>query len=391
MQPRFLLHLRAHGLPVGVGEYLALLGLLRAGLAESDIERFHSLSRTCLVKDEVHYDRFDRAFGAWLAGEQALAAAAGVELPADWLNRALQREFTAEEMAAIEAMGSLEELLETLRQRLAEQTERHEGGNRWIGTGGTSPYGHGGYNPMGVRIGGAGGKGRATKVWERREYADLDDRRELGTRNFRLALRKLRRLARDGAPEILDVDATVRDTARNAGWLDLQFRPERRNAMKVLLLLDIGGSMDPFVRLSETLFSAARAEFKHLEAYYFHNCVYDRVWKHAELRGVDAVPTAELLHRYNSDWRLVIVGDAAMSPYELVSAGGAIDHDNPTSGEEWLARMFETWKRVAWLNPMPEPDWAYISTVRHIQNLLGDRMYPLSPEGKARAVSKLKA
>jgi hypothetical protein len=303
----------------------------------------------------------------------------------------MEREFSAEERAAIEAMGGLDELMEGLRKRLAEQTERHEGGNRWIGTGGTSPYGHGGYNPLGVRIGGAGGKGRATKVWERREYADLDDRRELGTRNFRLALRKLRRFAREGAPDVLDIDATIDGTARNAGWLDLNFRPERRNAIKVLLLLDIGGSMDPFVRLSETLFSAARAEFKHLQPYYFHNCVYDRVWKHAELRGADAVPTSELLHRYNSDWRLIIVGDAAMSPYELVSAGGAIDHVNPVSGEEWLHQLFQTWRRVAWLNPMAEGDWEYISTVRHIRQLLGDRMYPLSPSGLARAVDRLKA
>jgi uncharacterized protein with von Willebrand factor type A (vWA) domain len=391
MLPRLLLHLRAHGLPIGVGEYLSLLGALKAGLADADVERFHSLARTCLVKDEVHYDRFDQAFGAWLNGQQGLGADLLRQLPEDWLKLAMQREFSAEERAAIEAMGGLEELMETLRQRLAEQTERHEGGNRWIGTGGTSPFGHGGYNPLGVRIGGAGGKGRATKVWERREYADLDDRRELGTRNFRLALRKLRRFAREGAPEVLDIDATINGTARNAGWLDLNFRPERRNAIKVLLLLDIGGSMDPFVRLSETLFSAARAEFKHLEPYYFHNCVYDRVWKHAELRGADAVPTAELLHRYNSDWRLIIVGDAAMSPYELVSAGGAIDHVNPVSGEEWLHKLFQTWRRVAWLNPMAEGDWDYISTVRHIRQLLGDRMYPLSPEGLARAVNRLKA
>jgi uncharacterized protein with von Willebrand factor type A (vWA) domain len=391
MLPRLLLHLRAHGLPIGVGEYLALLGALKAGLADADVERFHSLARTCLIKDEVHYDRFDQAFGAWLNGQQGLGSELLRQLPEDWLKLAMQREFSAEERAAIEAMGGLEELMETLRQRLAEQTERHEGGNRWIGTGGTSPFGHGGYNPLGVRIGGAGGKGRATKVWERREYADLDDRRELGTRNFRLALRKLRRFAREGAPEVLDIDATIDGTARNAGWLDLNFRPERRNAIKVLLLLDIGGSMDPFVRLSETLFSAARAEFKHLEPYYFHNCVYDRVWKHAELRGADAVPTAELLHRYNSDWRLIIVGDAAMSPYELVSAGGAIDHVNPVSGEQWLHKLFQTWRRVAWLNPMAEGDWDYISTVRHIRQLLGDRMYPLSPEGLARAVNRLKA
>ncbi len=391
MLPRLLLHLRAHGLPIGVGEYLSLLGALQSGLAEADVERFHSLARICLIKDEVHYDRFDQAFGAWLSGQQGLGADLLKQLPEDWLKLAMQREFSAEERAAIEAMGGLEELMETLRQRLAEQTERHDGGNRWIGTGGTSPFGHGGYNPLGVRIGGAGGKGRATKVWERREYADLDDRRELGTRNFRLALRKLRRFARDGAPEVLDIDATIDGTARNAGWLDLNFRPERRNAIKVLLLLDIGGSMDPFVRMSEALFSAARAEFKHLEPYYFHNCVYDRVWKHAELRGADAVSTSELLHRYNSDWRLVIVGDAAMSPYELVSPGGAIDHVNPTTGEEWLSKLFGTWRRVAWLNPMAEADWDYISTVRHIRQLLGDRMYPLSPEGLARAVNRLKA
>ena len=391
MLPRLLLHLRAHGLPIGVGEYLTLLGALKEGLAEADVERFHTLARTCLVKDETHYDRFDQAFKHWLDGVSAAGADLLAGLNREWLQNGLQREFSEEEMAQIEAMGGLEELMETLRQRLAEQTERHDGGNRWIGTGGTSPFGHGGYNPMGVRIGGAGGKGRATKVWERREYADLDDRRELGTRNFRLALRKLRRFAREGVPEVLDIDDTVRGTARNAGWLELAFRPERKNAIKVLLLLDIGGSMDPHIRLSETLFSAARAEFKHLEPYYFHNCVYDRVWKHDELRGRDAVPTGELLHRYNSDWRLIIVGDAAMSPYELVSEGGAIDHHNAGSGEAWLSKMFETWRRVAWLNPLSEREWDYVATVKHIRQMLGDRMYPLTPQGLARAVAKLKA
>jgi uncharacterized protein with von Willebrand factor type A (vWA) domain len=405
---RFFLMLRAAGVPVGLGEFLALLealkegtvpffagprkgtGPLAASIDASPVEQFYFLARTILVKDERHFDRFDRAFGAHFRGaEAAFGALLAAELPADWLEKLLSLELSDEEKARVESLGGWEKLMDALRERLAEQKARHEGGSRWIGTGGTSPFGHGGYNPEGVRIGGPGGQRRAVKVWERRDYANLDDGVELGTRNVKLALRRLRRFAREGAAETLDLDGTIESTARRAGLLDLRMVAERHNAVKVLLFLDVGGSMDGHVRLCEELFSAARGEFRHLEHFYFHNFVYESVWKDNRRRHGARTPLPQLMRTYGADYRLVLVGDATMSPYEIVQPGGSIEHWNEEPGAAWMKRLLATYPRHAWLNPEPPQRWDYTPSVRITRELVGDRMFPLTLAGLDRAMRSL--
>ncbi|HEU4516149.1 MAG TPA: hypothetical protein VFR77_02500, partial [Steroidobacteraceae bacterium] len=372
---RFFGMLRAAGVPVTLTEFLTLLEALASGTVPfagldakgtvpsdglSPVDQFYFVSRAVLVKDERHYDRFDRAFAAHFRGaEAAFETLLQAELPADWLRKNLSLVLTDEEKSRIESLGGWDALMETLRRRLEEQKARHEGGHRWIGTGGTSPYGHSGYNAEGVRIGGEGGNRRAVKIWDRREFANLDDSVELGTRNVKLALRRLRRFARQGAEEILDLDGTIESTARRAGLLDIRMVPERRNAVKVLLFLDVGGSMDEHVRICEELFSAARGEFKHLEHYYFHNFVYESVWKDNRRRHGERTPLPQVLRTYGPDYRLIFVGDATMSPYEILQPGGSIEHWNEEPGAAWMKRLLAGFPRHAWLNPEPPDRWEY--------------------------------
>ncbi len=387
---RFFLWLRSQGLKPGLHELLALLDALRAGFSRLSLDEFHVLARICLIKDETQFDRYDRAFGSFFSGVDAAAEQLYGTVPADWLRREFEREFTPEEKAAVEAMGGLQKLLDELRQRLDEQHGRHQGGSRWIGTGGTSPFGHSGYNPEGVRIGGKSSQRRAVKVWEQRQFRNLDDTRELGTRDIKLALRALRRLARTGAEQELDLDGTIRATARNAGWLDLKLRPERHNAVKVLLLLDIGGSMDDHVRICEEVFSAARGEFKHLQHFYFHNFIYERLWRDNSRRWDVHQPTLELLHKYSADYKLVIVGDASMSPYEITEPGGSIEHHNPEAGAVWLSRLTELYRRAVWLNPVEPSRWEWTPSIGITRELMQGRMYPLTLSGLNDAVDSLR-
>ena len=387
---RFLLTLRAFGLKIGLSEYLTLLEALKQGHAQLSLEDFYALARAAWIKDENLYDRYDRAFGAFFNGAAELVPDWMKDIPPEWLEQQFLRELSEEDKAKLQALGSLEQLMAELRKRLEEQTERHAGGNRWIGTGGTSPFGHGGYNPQGVRIGGKGQQGKAVKIWEKREYRNLDDEVELGRRNFQIALRRLRKFAREGAADELDLDGTIDATARNAGWLDLKLRPERHNAVKLLLFIDIGGSMDEHIRVCEELFSAAKAEFKHLEHYYFHNCLYDRVWKDNRRRWQETTPTQELLHKYPADYRVIFVGDASMSPLELLEPGGSIEHWNEESGLVWLQRVLRTWPRCVWLNPAEREYWQYTPTIHHIRKAFGERMYPLTLAGITEAIDGLK-
>jgi len=400
---RFFQMLRAAGVPVSVTEFLALLEALSKGTVTfaglpakvtvpsgSLTERFYWLSRAVLVKDERHYDRFDRVFAAHFRGaEAAFEALLSADVPADWLAKQFALTLSDEDKARIESLGGWDALMETLRRRLEEQKGRHQGGSRWIGTGGTSPFGNAGYNPEGVRIGGEGVNRRAVKVWERRDFANLDDSVELGTRNVKLALRRLRRFARQGAADMLDLDATIESTARRAGLLDIRMVPERRNAVKVLLFLDIGGSMDDHVRICEELFSAARGEFKHLEHFYFHNFVYESVWKDNRRRHGERTPVPQVLHTYGPDYRLVFVGDATMSPYEILQPGGSIEHWNEEPGAAWMKRLLASFPRHAWLNPEPQDRWEYTPSIRITRELVEDRMFPLTLGGLDRAMRSL--
>lgn len=377
----FFLSLRKAQLPVTIKELLLLIDALDHKLAFASVDDFYLLARVCLVKDEKYFDRFDRAFGGYFHGLQQIEGFMQALLPDEWLRQELKRMFSEEEMAKIESLGGLDKLLETLKKRLEQQQGRHAGGNEWIGTGGTSPFGHGGYNPEGIRIGGESRHRRAVKVWEKRQFRDLDDGVELGTRNVKVALRKLRKFARSGAAEELDLDDTIDSTARNAGFLDLKMVPERHNAVKVLLFLDVGGSMDPYVRECEQLFSAARSEFKHLEHFYFHNCVYEKVWRSNHRRFSESISTLDLLHTYGRDYRVIFVGDAAMSPYELMVENGSVEHWNQEPGQVWMQRIIDTWDKVIWLNPS-EPDyWKYSSSTQMIRQQLQDRMFPLTLAG----------
>lgn len=388
---RFFDALRVAGVPVSLREHLAFLSALDRDLADGGLDGLHALARACLVKDERWFDRFDRVFGQVFQGVENLSAAlaAEPEIPPEWLARGLERMFTREEMEAVEAMGGLEKLLETLKQRLAEQTGRHAGGSKWIGTGGTSPFGADGYNPEGVRIGQKGNRHfKAVKVWEKREFRDLDGTAEIGTRAIKIALRRLRRFARTGAPDELDIDGTIDGTARQ-GWLDVRMRPERRNGAKVLLLLDVGGSMDWHVALCEELFSAARAEFHRLEHFYFHNFIYERVWKENRRRHDRTTSTLDLVRGFTPDTRLVIVGDASMSPYEVVEPGGSVEHYNEEAGSVWLGRLAAHFPKLAWINPIPEDRWGWTHSVAMIHQLVEGRMYPLSLDGLERATRAL--
>lgn len=385
----FFFALREARVPVSTKEWLHLMQAMDQDLAGRRVEAFYHLSRAVLIKDEKHYDRFDQVFGRVFKGVETVGGEdLATELPEDWLRLLTQKHLSEEDKARIEALGGFDKLMETLKQRLEEQKERHAGGSKWIGTGGTSPFGHGGYNPEGVRIGGPGRHGRAAKVWEKREFRNLDDTVELGTRNIKVALRRLRRFAREGAAEELDMDGTIDGTARQ-GWLDVRMRPERRNTVKVLLFLDVGGSMDAHIRMTQELFSAARAEFRHLEFFYFHNCLYEGVWKDNRRRHAERIPTWDLLHRYNGDWRAVFVGDATMSPYEVSVPGGSVEHWNEEAGEVWLRRAREQWGRCVWLNPTPERHWSYAASVGMIRQIMDDRMFPLTLDGLDRAMRAL--
>ncbi|MBL0352581.1 MAG: VWA domain-containing protein [Dechloromonas sp.] len=384
----FFLHLKARQLPVSTKELLALLEALQARLVGASVDDFYLLARAILIKDEALYDRFDRAFGEYFKGVEALPGMAAM-IPEEWLELAAKRHLSEEDRLKLQKLG-YEKLFEEFKKRLAEQKERHAGGNKWIGTAGTSPYGHGGYHPEGIRIGGeSAGNRTAIKVWEQREFRNLDDTVDLGVRNIKVALRRLRRFARQGAATELDLDGTIAGTARNAGWLDLQLRPERHNAVKVLLFLDIGGSMDDHITACEELFSAARSEFKHLEHFYFHNCIYEGVWKDNRRRHDERMPTWDVIHTYGADYKLIFVGDATMSPYEIARPGGSVEHWNEEAGTTWLERMFNTWSRAVWLNPLPEEHWTYTPSLHMIRQLFGNRMFPLSPEGLERAMRAL--
>ncbi|WP_267393585.1 MULTISPECIES: VWA domain-containing protein [unclassified Sphingomonas] len=383
----FLDELRAAGIAASLKEHLLLLEALHAEVIERTPEQFYYLARATYVKDEGQFDRFDQVFARVFRGMEGSITPAS-EVPADWLKAIAEHYLTAEEQAAIASLGSWDEIMAALRQRLEEQHERHQGGSKWIGTGGTSPFGNAGYNPEGVRIGGEARHGRALKVWDQRAFRNLDSSRELGTRNIKVALRRLRRFAREGAADELDIDGTIQGTARQ-GWLDVRMRPEQRNAVKLLLFLDVGGSMDPWVSLCEELFSAATAEFKHLEFFYFHNCPYEGVWKDNRRRFAERTPTAELLHRFGSDYKLVFVGDAAMSPYELTQPGGSVEHDNAEAGATWLRRLVDTYPAAVWLNPVPTAQWDYSTSATIVRELITDRMYPLTLGGLDAAMREL--
>lgn len=386
----FFYELRQARLPVSITEYLNFLGALKAGVGNNRVEDFYYLARTCLIKDEGHFDKFDQVFSHYFKGVKELADELFGEIPEEWLQRQAELQLTDEEKAMIEAMGGWEKLMETLKQRLEEQEERHEGGNKWIGTAGTSPFGAYGYNPEGVRIGQAGSRNRsAVKVWDKREYRNLDSERELGTRNIKVALRRLRRFAREGAEEELDLDDTIASTARNAGFLDIKMVPERRNAIKVLLFLDVGGSMDDHVRVSEELFSAAHSEFKQLEYFYFHNFLYERVWKDNRRRHTETIPVWDVLHRYGADYKVVFVGDATMSPYEITYPGGSVEHWNEEPGAVWMQRLSNVYHKLIWLNPEPERAWSYTPSIQVTRELVDDRMYPLTIDGLTRGMSYL--
>ncbi len=385
--------LRTHRVPVSLREYLAFLEGMAAGLVTYDVEGFYYLARTAMVKDERHIDRFDQAFAAAFEGletitlEQVLEA---VDLPADWLEKMAEKHLSPEEKAEIEALGGFDKLMETLKERLAEQQGRHQGGSKWIGTAGTSPFGAYGYNPEGVRIGQSESRHqRAVKVWDKREFRNLDDQVELGTRNIKVAMKRLRRWARDGAREELDLDGTIRATAEH-GYLDVQTRPERHNAVKVILFLDVGGSMDPHVKVVEELFSAARSEFKHLEYYYFHNCLYEGVWRDNRRRWTEQTPTTDVLNTYGPDYKCIFVGDASMSPYEIAMPGGANEHWNAEAGSVWLARVRDQWPHVLWINPVPEKYWGYTQSIGMVREILGpETMVPMTLAGIERGMRAL--
>ena len=384
--------LRRTGIPVSLREYLAFLEGMAAGLVTYDAEGFYYLARTAMVKDERHLDRFDRAFAESFQGLESITVDQvldAIDLPRDWLEKMAEKVLSAEEREQIKALGGFDALMDTLRKRLAEQKGRHQGGNKWVGTAGTSPFGAYGYNPEGVRIGQDESRHqRAVKVWDKREFRNLDDQVELGTRNIKVALRRLRKWARDGAVEELDLDGTIRATADH-GYLDVQTRPERRNAVKVLLFLDVGGSMDPYVKVMEELFSAARAEFKTLQHFYFHNCLYEGLWRDNRRRWNEQTPTWDVLRTYGTDYKCIFVGDASMSPYEILHPGGANEHWNAEAGQVWLSRACQQWPNHLWINPVPEQHWGYTHSTRLIREIFGGRMVPMTLDGIARGIKEL--
>jgi uncharacterized protein len=385
----FFTELKSAGLPVSLREYLTLFEALEADLADRNTEEFYYLARATLVKDERNLDKFDRIFSHVFKGLETSLDDLKADIPEEWLKKLTEKYLSEEEKAKIEALGGLDKLMETLKKRLEEQKERHQGGNKWIGTGGTSPFGAYGYNPEGVRIGQDGNRNfRAVKVWDKREYKDLDDKLELGTRNIKVALRRLRQFARTGSPDEFDLNGTIKETA-NHGYLDIQMRPERRNSVKVLILFDIGGSMDHHIAMCEELFSAARTEFKHMEHFYFHNCLYEKLWKDNRRRHVDFIPTWDVLHKYGADYKIIFVGDASMAPYEIAQAGGSVEHMNEEAGAAWMARLTQIYQNAVWLNPVPEHLWDYTYSIKMMKQIMDDRMYPLTLEGLDNAMREL--
>jgi uncharacterized protein len=385
----FFLSLKAAKLPVSVKEFLTLLEALQSGLAYASVDDFYYLARITLVKDETNFDKFDRAFSEYFKGVTRLDGLFA-EIPEAWLKKLAEKNLTDEEKALIQALGGWDKLMETLTKRLEEQRGRHQGGSKWIGTAGTSPFGAYGYNPEGVRIGQDGSRNRrAVKVWDQREYRNLDDTVELGTRNMKIALRRLRRFAREGAPEELDLGGTIKATANNAGYLDLKMVPELHNKVKVLLFLDIGGSMDDHIKVCEELFSAVKAELKHLEYFYFHNFIYESLWRDNRRRHGERYPTWDLIHKFGSDYKLILVGDATMSPYEIVEPGGSVEHHNAEAGSVWITRLLDHYRHAVWLNPVPESHWQYSTSVQLTRQLMGERMFPLTPDGLERAMRLL--
>lgn len=385
----FFQGLRDAGIPVTTRELLDLFEGLKQHLVFADSETFYYFSRTCLVKDEKYFDRFDRAFSAHFKELESLDAVIEAIIPDDWLRNEFLKSLSDEEKAKIESLGGLEKLIEEFKKRLEEQKERHEGGNKWIGTGGTSPFGQQGYNPEGVRVGPNGGQKKALKVWDRRDFKNLDDDVQLGTRNIKMALRRLRKFARQGAADELDLDDTIRSTARNAGLLDIKLVPERHNAVKVLIFFDVGGSMDPHIRTCEELFSAARTEFKHLEYFYFHNFIYESVWRNNIRRHNERTSLMDVMHKYSHDYKVIFVGDAAMSPYEIVSPGGSVEHWNEESGEVWMRRLRQTYEKMIWINPTPQAEWEYTQSTAMTHQLVDGHMYPLTLKGLEEGMSYL--
>jgi len=386
----FFMTLRKSKVPTSLREFLDFLEALQLRLAFADMNDFYYLSRACLVKDEKHYDKFDRAFTSYFKGLEDFDALLEALIPENWLRKEFEKQLTEEEKAQIQSLGGLQELIEAFKKRLEEQKERHEGGNKWIGSGGTSPFGANGYNPEGIRIGQDGSRNKkAVKVWEQRTYKDLDDSITLGIRNIKVALRRLRKFARQGAREELDMPDTIRSTASNAGYLDIKMVPERHNAVKVLLFLDIGGSMDPYIRICEELFSAAKTEFKHLEYFYFHNFIYENLWKSNIRRMSETTSTYDLLHKYSSDYRTIFIGDASMSPYEITHPGGSIEHWNEEAGATWMQRITGKFDKVVWLNPLPEAYWGEGGSLDITRQLVNDKMYPLTIEGLEQAMKYL--
>ncbi|NML24125.1 vWA domain-containing protein [Zoogloea dura] len=384
----FFLHLKARKLPVSTKEFLTLLEALQSGLAGHSMEDFYFLARASLVKDESQFDRFDQAFGEYFKGLEAIPGLE-VDLPEEWLKAMMQKHLSPEEKAKLEKLG-WDKLMEEFKKRLQEQKGRHQGGSKWVGTGGTSPFGNNGFHPEGIRVGGeSAGNRTAVKVWDQREYRNLDDSVELGTRNIKVALRRLRRFARQGAPDELDLDGTITATARNAGYLDLLMRPERHNAVKVLIFFDVGGSMDDHVKVCEELFSACRTEFKHMEYFYFHNCVYDQVWRDSHRRHSERTPTLDVIHKYGPEYKLIFVGDATMSPYEILQPNGSIEYSNTEAGAVWLRRLIDAYPATAWLNPEPERTWDYRQSIGIIRQIVGEHMFPLTLDGLTRAITHL--
>ncbi|WP_409423743.1 vWA domain-containing protein [Pseudoalteromonas sp. RW-H-Ap-1] len=394
MLVQFFFKLREYRLPVSLRELLDLINALKKGVIFADVDAFYHLARTIMVKDETHFDRFDKAFSDYFSGIADLDLLESLKqqhnLPEDWLRKEFEKHLSDEEKAQLKAMGGLDELMKTLKERLQEQQKRHAGGNKWVGTGGTSPFGAYGYNPEGVRIGQDGNRNRqAVKVWDKREYRNLDSDREIGSRTIKLALKKLRKFARTGASDTLDLNETIRATAKQGGMLDVKMAPERHNAVKVLMLFDIGGSMDDYIHTCEELFSAAQSEFKHLEFYYFHNCLYEHVWQDNARRHSNVIDTMTLINKFTSDYKVIFVGDATMGPYEIAYPGGSVEHWNEEPGSAWLARITNHFDKVAWLNPQPVEHWPYYQSIGFIKELMNNRMYALSLDGISRAIKEL--
>lgn len=386
----FFFCLKRHGVPTTITELLTLLGAMQKGMATGSVDEFYVLARTAMVKDQRYFDRFDRAFSHWFEGAEAAFDEVFGEIPEEWLERQAELYLSDDEKAKIEALGGFEKLMETLKERLNTQEGRHQGGNKMIGTAGRSPFGAYGYNPEGIRIGQDHSRHRrAVKVWDKRDYRDLDDSIEVGTRNLKVALRRLRKFARQGAADQLDLDGTIKGTAKNAGYLDIKMQPERKNAIKVLLFLDVGGSMDDHVRLCEELFSAARSEFKQLEYFYFHNFLYERVWKENKRRHTERFATIDLLRTFANDYHVIFVGDASMSPYEIIYPGGSVEHMNEEAGVVWMQRLLEQFPRSIWLNPRSEANWNYTQSIQMIKEIMNDRMFPLTLDGLERGTRAL--